>query len=350
MINRRNFLKSSVMGGIAVAYGGQVSGLTSYETGVTTPPKVALTTGDNRADLVFRALQPFSKEIKQAIGNKLVVLKPNLLTLTIPLSVTHVDTLEGVLEFLKSINKLKNVVIADSSAAGSAFVGYSNFGYNSLLSKYPVKLLDLDLEKHEILYVLDEKDFRPHPVRVSSMILSPDTYVVSVARMKTHDLVVATLSLKNIVLGAPIKSIDKEKSTKERTRFINDKRIIHGGGSYGINYNMYALAHKLHPDLAIIDGFEGMEGRGPSRGTPVDHRICLASPDWFAADRVGIELMGIDLSTVGYLTYCAQTGMGEPDLNKIEIIGERIADHKKKYQLGPNIEFQLKWMKPPNFS
>jgi len=41
--------------------------------------------------------------------------------------------------------------------------------------------------------------------------------------------------------------------------------------------------------------------------------------------------MGIDFAKVGYLTYCAQTGLGEADLNKIEIIGEKIADHKKSY-------------------
>jgi hypothetical protein len=32
----------------------------------------------------------------------------------------------------------------------------------------------------------------------------------------------------------------------------------------GIN-NMYALTFRLHPDLAVIDGFEGMEGNGPTR-------------------------------------------------------------------------------------
>jgi hypothetical protein len=31
---------------------------------------VAITTGDYRADMVFRALVPFSKQIKQEIGNR----------------------------------------------------------------------------------------------------------------------------------------------------------------------------------------------------------------------------------------------------------------------------------------
>jgi len=77
---------------------------------------VSLTSGDNRADFAFRALQPFSNQIKQAIGTRRVVLKPNNLRVNLPICATHVDTLEGVLEFLKSILTcppfLKNKILA----------------------------------------------------------------------------------------------------------------------------------------------------------------------------------------------------------------------------------------------
>ena len=179
---------------------------------------VAITTGDNRADLAFRALQPYSKQIMQAIGNRRVVLKPNNVSTSIPLSSTHVDTLEGILEFLKSINKLDNVIIAESPADGPALDGFSNYGYMRLANKYPVKFVDLDQEGFEILYVFDEKDFRPHPVRFSSILLNPDSYIVSVARMKTHDRVLATLSLKNIVFGAPIKDVGFAWGAKSQRR------------------------------------------------------------------------------------------------------------------------------------
>lgn len=308
--------------------------------------RVSITTGNNRADMAFRALEPFSKEVRRAIGNRRVVLKPNNVSMTIQLAATHVDTLEGVLEFLKSIGKLDNVIIAESAAPGPAIEGFTNFGYLRLAQKYPVKLIDLDNEKYETLYVFDEKDFRPHPVRFSSVLLSPDSYIISVARMKTHDRAVVTLSLKNIVFGAPIKDpgFSWGKNRKEGTR--SDKAIVHGSGFRGINYNLYDLAPRLHPHLALIDGFEGMEGNGPNNGTPVDHRVCVASTDWLAADRVGVELMGVDFAKVGYLNYCSQTNLGVADLGKIEIIGERINDHKRIYKLNNNIDRQLIWMQP----
>jgi len=91
-----------------------------------------------------------------------------------------------------------------------------------------------------------------------------------------------------------------------------------------------------------------MEGNGPNNGTPVDHRVCIASTDWLAADRVGVELMGVDFAKVGYLNYCAQNRTGIADLSKIEVIGERISNHIRPYKLNDNIEKQLIWMKPAN--
>jgi uncharacterized protein (DUF362 family) len=100
----------------------------------------------------------------------------------------------------------------------------------------------------------------------------------------------------------------------------------------------------------VIDGYRGMEGNGPSRGTAVDHRVCVVSRDWLAADRVAVELMGIDFAKIGYLNYCAQARLGEADLARIEILGEPLARHTRSYRLHDKIERQLIWMHPPQAS
>lgn len=107
--NRRSFLKTSIMGGVAATFIGPVNTFVRLDKQEIGPTSVAITTGDNRADLAFRALQPFAKQISQAIGNRRVVLKPNNVSIDIPLCATHVDTLEGILEFLKSIKKLSDL-------------------------------------------------------------------------------------------------------------------------------------------------------------------------------------------------------------------------------------------------
>jgi len=354
--NRREFLKTSAAGTIGLNLLLPESIMSSIINEDNTSARVSITTGGNRAEMAFRALQPFAKEIKMSVGNRRVILKPNNVLIYVPLACTHVDTLEGILEFLKSINKLKNVIIAESSASASTLEGFDNYGYYSLMSKYPVKLVDLDNEPYLKMYVIDEKDLKPHLIKVSDVILDPGSFVVSVARMKTHNSVGATLSLKNIVLGAPVKdkgftlyNEDKRfsslaKESKQGT--VSYKRYLHGSGFHAINYNMAILAQKLHPDLSVIDGYEGMEGNGPTLGTAVEHRVCVASQDWLAADRVGIELMGIDFAKIGYLNYCYQMAMGKADLDKIEIVGETLTDHIKTYKLPDNFEKQLVWMNP----
>lgn len=354
--NRRSFLKTSLLGGAAVTLTKRVEAFTSFSDGTEASSSVTLTAGDDRADMVFRALKPFAKEIKRSIGNRRVVLKPNNVLIYVPLACTHVETLEGILEFLKSINRIDNVIIAESSASGSTLEGFDNYGYYSLLSKYPVKLVDLDSEPYEIMHVTDERDFRPHQVRVSSVILDPDSYIVSVARLKTHNTVGASLSLKNIVFGAPVKdhgfTLYNEDirfsplARESKSGSVSYKRLLHGGGFHAVNYNLAMMAQRLHPDLAVIDGYEGMEGNGPTLGTPIAHRICIAGMDWLAADRVGIELMGIDFSRIGYLNYCSGMGSGTTDLNRITITGEFLKDHIKSYRLPDNFERQLAWMKP----
>lgn len=343
---RRNFIRTSVIGGVAATCINPLNAFAAVGNQESYASRVALTTGDNRADMAFRALQPFSKEIGLAIGKRRVVLKPNVVNTNVQLACTHVDTLEGILEFLKSIGKSQNVIIGESAANAPTFDGYKNFGYYRLVDKYRVKLVDFDQDAVDIVHVFDEKDFRPHAVRVAHTMLDPDSFIVSVARMKTHDRVFATLSLKNIVVGAPIKENGFTFGPNRKKGSTSDKPLMHGNGFRGINYNLYTMSEKLHPHLAVIDGFDGMEGNGPNDGTPVDHRVCVAGLDWLATDRVGIELMGIDYANVGYLNFCSQTGMGTGDLSKIQIIGEPIENHRKSYKLSDNFKDQLVWKNP----
>ena len=210
-------------------------------------------------------------------------------------------------------------------------------------------MLDLDEGEIQVVHVFDEKDFRPHAVRMSKLLLDRNNFIISAAKLKTHDRVVATLSLKNIVFGAPIKDAGFRWGKASRPGAKCDKPIAHGSGFRALNFNLFALAPRLHPHLSVIDGHEGMEGNGPVRGTAVDHKVCVVSPDWLAADRTAVELMGIDFAKIGYLNFCAQAGMGEADLAKIEFVGEQVAKHTKTYKLADSIEKQLIWMTPPKW-
>ena len=344
---RRNFLRLGLAAGSALSIARPSTAQAGRQTPSGNPSsRIALAAGDDRAGNVYEALQPFRDDLVRAIGDRRVVLKPNNVLIDNQLAATHADCLEGILEFLKEIG-IENVVIAESAANGSTLDGFENYGYLDLSRRYRVSLVDLDQESFDLVHVFDQTDFRPRPVRMSSLLLNRrDNFVVSVAKFKSHDRVVATLSLKNIVFGAPIKDRGFTWDSSRTPGSKSDKHIPHGSGFRAINYNLFDLADRLHPSFAVIDGYRGMEGDGPNYGTPVEHRVALAGFDWLAADRVAVELMGIDFAKVGYLNFCAQAGMGEADLSRIDVLGERISDHARTYKLNKNIDQQFIWLQP----
>ena len=348
-LNRRFFLKGSLAGGLAAMTSARLPGLAAAAAAVAAKPtaRVALTAGDDRADNSFRGLQHFRDEIARAIGDRPVVIKPNNVSVDSQLCATHADCIEGILEFLKSVGKVGNTVIAESAGSGPTPEGFSNYGYTRLAAKFGVKLVDLDRTEQAIVQVFDEGDFRPHAVRMSRLLLDRKTFIISAAKIKTHDRVVTTLSLKNIVVGAAVKDPGFRWGPGSKPGTKTDKPLCHGSGFRALNYNLFALGQRLHPHLAVIDGYDGMQGNGPLKGTAVDHRVCVVGRDWLAADRLAVELMGIDFAKVGYLNFCADAGLGQADLKRIEVVGEPVARHVKSYKLADNIEAQMIWRKPP---
>jgi uncharacterized protein (DUF362 family) len=351
---RRDFLKTTLAGGLATVIASRfvrpamAAAPAAPAAPASGPTKVALTNGDQRTDNVFRALKALEKEITQAIGNRRVIIKPNFVSTTNQLAASNKDAVAGILDFLKSIGKLDNAVIAES-ALGTTMQGFQNFGYTPFVDKYKVKLVDLDTEKFEIITAFSETDAIPHPVRVSSMILNQaENFVISACMLKTHDRAVCTMGIKNIIVGAALKAAGGggRGARGGGGGGMGDKGTMHGGGFRGININLAMIAPLLHPSLTVIDGFDGMQGNGPIGGTRVDHRVCVASTDYLAADIVGARLMGIDPANVGYLTYLTSANAGEWDVKKMEILGEPIEKLAKKYQLSSSSQQQLQWKTP----
>ena len=114
-----------------------------------------------------------------------------------------------------------------------------------------------------------------------------------------------------------------------------------------IHLNLFALAPHLHPHLTVIDGFEAMEGNGPTDGDLVPWHVALASTDWLAADATTARLMGFSLEEVGYLWYCARAGYGAHDPAGIQLVGNvdpaRVSRRFKRHALG---SAQDRWRSP----
>jgi uncharacterized protein (DUF362 family) len=305
--------------------------------------KVALIHGQERRKNVHDALLAIDDQVRPRLeSKKYVVIKPNGVSAQNPFACTSADALRGILDYLAP--RFKGPVVIAESSADDTLEAFESNQYNRLLSEYgeaKLSLVDLNREaKYKTLPLIDF-DLHLTPVRLAARLLDPDALVICAAAMKTHNTVIATLSVKNMVLGAPLRSAPGE------TPLWNDKRKFHVGIRQ-THYNMVLTAQKLQANwgAAVVDGFEGMEGNGPGSGTPVPSRLAIASTDYIAADRVALETMGISSSWVGYLVYCGQVGLGQYDLAKIDVLGTTIASVRRKYRLHSDIRRELQWMGP----
>jgi len=293
--------------------------------------EVALIKGNDRSENIYKALKLIENKVFSGIGNKQVLIKPNFVQTSRQLAATHVDAVRGILEFLRPHYK-KEVIVGEATATKEGtMAGYKNYGYEDLVKKYKVKLVDLNLGSYDYRYTIGAKN-EPVKIRICSPFLDPNLYIISTAIMKTHGFVSVTLSLKNVLLGAPMN--DYKTSDKN-----NMHMGPHGDPNDILHFNMFHMAQHVYPDLAVIDGFTGMEGDGPSRGTPVDSRIAVASVDPLAADVLGARLMGYDSKKIMYLSAMTDAGMGQGNLDKIKVLGDRVEDCSYRFKNSPLLHF-----------
>lgn len=290
--------------------------------------KVALVRGKNRYHNITEALRLIEDDIHPR-GK--ILIKPNFTSTTRQLAATHRDAVRAVLDFLRERTSAP-ITIAEGSGMGDTFEGYRNFGYLDLVDQYGVRLVDLNRDEWVKVKLYDQH-LRPLWLRVARTVADSD-YRISVCPLKTHDFVVVTLSLKNMLVGSLIR--DERGS---------DKAAIHQG--YGpMNLNLYELAKLIPPHLSVIDGFIGMEGAGPISGDPVEMGVAITSTDFLAADTVGAKIMGFDIDQIGYLHYCKLGGLGVGDLEQMEIVGENPEGCSRSFKPHPDFQQQLRWHLP----
>lgn len=259
------------------------------------------------------------------VRGEVVLVKPNCVSATNQLASTHVDALAAVLEML-AFHDPKRIIIGEGSAADTE-AAFRNFGYYELSKRFDVEFLDLNKDRHEILHVFGAQGERIS-VRISRTAM--EAFRVSVALPKTHDTVIVTLSLKNVVVGSILDG---------------DKWKIHQGYP-AINLSLAHLGRWLRPDLSVIDGFVGMEGDGPTGGTEVPHRVALAGRDPVAVDAVAAHLMGFDPGEIGYLVHAQALGVGAATLEGIEVRlrgAESLGALVRRYRPHRTYEAQRRW-------
>ncbi|MBN1328655.1 MAG: DUF362 domain-containing protein [Candidatus Heimdallarchaeota archaeon] len=266
-----------------------------------------------------------------------VILKPNLLSAPDKKEDrekirTDPRVLEALVKMLLELKK--SVVIGDtcgSGHSGGTREVLKNSGYLELGEKYEnVDVRSLELNGP---ITIDVQGKKLTTVNISKDIVEAQA-VINVPKMKTHAMTLYTGSIKNLY----------------GTICGGDKTRIHslGASIQGFSQclvDLYAY-EKPKIKLNVMDAIVALEGMGPgASGKAVHMNLILASDDAVALDAVAFTLMGHEPSRVPTIKYAAEQNLGIMDLTQIEIIGEKIETHKKKFKLPrtakmANIPFQ----------
>lgn len=326
--DRRKFIRNLVggAGAFALAGGARFHPAVAAGRSVTAggPARVALVKGSDRHGNMVKALEILEPEIRRTLGDRQVVIKPNLTRVRREewLASTTVESVSALCELFSGLTR-RPIIITEGTGPGRPLQeALESYGYLDLAKRHKVEFVDLRDDAHDTIYILD-REFRPLELKVSRFLTRQDTFMVSAAVLKTHGLAVVTLGLKNLAMAVPMNFGPGRNERSKMHREVDDPRPF--------NWNMFQVSRLRMPDLVTIDGFVGMQGNGPLDGDPIESKVAVAGLDCLAADRIGTEIMGMDFSRIGHYRYCADAGMGEADLARIQVIGNTIGECRRQF-------------------
>lgn len=176
---------------------------------------------------------------------------------------------------------------------GAKLVHLEQYGFKRVRVAEGVKLRELFVPKF-----LDDMDL-----------------IINVPKLKTHMQSRYTGAVKNLFGFIP---------TADRLAAHREKDCAE------FSVTLVDIFSVFKPGLNIMDAVVGMEGTGPSQGSPVNIGFIAASTDAVALDSVACHAVSFDPAAIPAIDQGARRGFGKIRLSDIDVSGETINSVKKK--------------------
>ncbi len=251
-----------------------------------------------------------------------ILLKPNVLSARPPESGvdTHPEVIRAVARMVRSAGA--EIIVGDSPGgftfknAGST---YEKSGIKRVCDEEKIKLVNFDRAKSM------------NGIPISAYAKEVDG-IISIPKMKTHNLMTITGAVKNsfgLAVGLYKSECHlKAPRPKEFAKYVVD------------------VFECAIPRLVVMDAIVAMEGDGPAAGDLRETGLILASNDCVACDVVFSNLIGIHPLKIEIIEEAYKRGLGEADISKIEVLGESLKEaHLHNFKL-PKTSILLKIPKP----
>lgn len=277
-------------------------------------PNVAITKNSNEQQAIQEGLNLLQAQ-NMITKDDVVVITPNWVNQDSPQSGTVVgpESLREVIRFAKQ-NKPKRVVIAVGSGQKETSEIMTNVGFDKIVKEEGVEFIDLNHGPFTRVTLTHDS---PGETNLNK-IFDEMTFLISFTQLKNHEEATMSAAIKNIALSWP--PADEHGHPKKNLGIHNK---LHGF--------IRAMAEVIKIDLSIVSASPAMIGTGPAKGVSKQTGIVICGTDPVATDTVGARLLGFKPQAINYLFESINKGIGEGDIQKINISGIPLTDAENQF-------------------
>ncbi|MBR6740596.1 MAG: DUF362 domain-containing protein [Clostridia bacterium] len=250
------------------------------------------------------------------VKNKRVLLKVNLLLALGPdrAATTHPSVVRAAAGLCLEAGAV-SVTIADSPGGP--------FNRSALENVYRATSMTAAAEQSGAILNFNTDTVTKNGMTLTAYLDDADV-VIDIAKLKTHSYARMTAAVKNLygcIPGLNKAAYHAKKNERgEFSRFVCD------------------ICDTVRPDFTLIDGIVGMEGKGPSGGTPKKAGVIIASDNPHCADLAGSDIMCMGVGRIPILKEGIRRGYAPESVNALELSGSDIASLRTQFVPPPYME------------
>jgi uncharacterized protein (DUF362 family) len=260
-------------------------------------------------DAVFA---PYGGVAKVIPAGSKVHLKPNAIHFSEGM---HTDpaVVDALLGYLSDHGYRRLALMENSSHGLSTRLVFTVNGYAAVARRHGAELVYLD-EGPTVSYTLEGEEA---PIRIPRRLYErfidpsrrPGNFYLGLPKLKTHSMTTMTLGVKN------------------QQAFPIDADRMHFHNHETLHLRLARLYRMVRPDFCIIEGVTAIfNGHVPPRAllkeSSVQLNVLIGGQDTVAVDMVASRVMGYAIEEVEHLRLAAEWGLGEGQLDRIEVNGD----------------------------
>jgi len=253
-------------------------------------------------------------ELGEYVGKRVLV-KINLLNGARPeaCSNTHIEFTRSVIRNLKS-HGIEPVVSDSSGSFEDTWGCFRRSGYAAMCEDEGVSIEPLSKHGYDRIDIANGKQVSS--ALVSRFFLEADL-IISLPKLKTHVQTVYTGAVKNFFAVLPL---------SERRRFHRLKRYER------FSEAIVDLYSAIGRGVSLMDGIMGMQGNGPSTGSPCKLGVVLASRNAANLDVVACGAIGLSQKRVHTVKDTIARGFAAR-LDQVQIVGDSLSQVERKFHV-----------------